>query len=107
MHRIVLVKFTGDSMADSPGADWHRRVRDLLDGLASEELDGALIDVSWTLGSYDAVVRVDLPSEQATTAFSLTLSRKLRAHTTTLTALDDDEMDFPMDFAARKNGLMP
>src|SRR4051812_12973373 len=105
MLRIVLLKLTVDSMVDKPGADWHRRIRRMLDDLASaSEIGGELVDVFWTLGPYDAVIQVNLPSDQAATAFALTASRKLRAQTTTLTAMHDEDMDAAMAYVHRKNG---
>jgi uncharacterized protein with GYD domain len=105
VKRIVLVKLTAASMSDKPGEDWHRIVESVVGELASsEELGGSLTDFSWTLGPYDAVIQVDLPSEEAAMGFSLTVSRKLRAETTTLTAVPESHMNSAMKFTNDQNG---
>jgi uncharacterized protein with GYD domain len=103
--RLVLVKLTADSMEDHPGADWHHRVRDMITDIARDERVGAeSVELFWTLGPYDAVVRIVVPSDAAAVAFSLTLGRKLRAATITLTELTEADMDVALQVTEGMNG---
>src|SRR5690242_12817153 len=90
VNAMVLARFSAASMPDNPSSDWHRTIRQMVVNVAGADgIDGEVRDVWWTLGPYDMVVVVDVPSPRAAAALSLTLSRKLRAETTTLTTLED------------------
>jgi uncharacterized protein with GYD domain len=107
MTSIVLVKLTPDSMPEKPSADWHDSVlRTQVEKLANcKEIGGQFRDLWWTLGPYDVVILVDVPDYQGLAAFSLTLSKKFRAQTTTLPALTTGEMASPMHTCEIKDGL--
>src|SRR5438094_9482911 len=94
MDAFVLARLTTASMPDNPPADWHARVHRMAAALAQAHgIGGTMRNLWWTLGPYDLVIVADVPSPQAAAAFALTLSRKLRAETTTLLTLDEHAMD--------------
>jgi uncharacterized protein with GYD domain len=109
MTPIVLVNFTPDSMPEKPSADWHDQVlREEVERLAScQQVGGQLRDLWWTLGSYDVVIVIDVSDPVKLAAFSLTLSEKFHARTTSLPALTTDEMNLPVETCQIKDGLSP
>ena len=106
MHLIILANFGPMSMPDKPGRRWHDQVRAMLDDVAeSEFIGGEVHDVWWTAGAYDLVIHAEVRGPVAAHAFSLTLSRKLRANNVALIAVPDDDVGPTFDYLEVRNGL--
>lgn len=102
---IILVRFGPQSMPDKPNRAWHAEKRAMFDDLAeSPQVGGDVRDVWWTLGPYDLVIEVQVRDQVAAHAFSLTLSRKLKADVTAMSTLRDAEVDPVFDFLEIRNG---
>ena len=77
----------------------------MFDDLAqSPQVGGDVRDVWWTLGLYDLVIEVQVRDQVAAHAFSLTLSRKLKADVTAMSTLRDADVDPVFDFLEIRNG---
>lgn len=102
---ITLVRFGPQSMPDKPGRAWHAQKRAMIDELAeAPQVGGAVDEVWWTLGPYDLVIEVVVRDQLAAHAFSLTLSRKLKADVTAMSTLRDADVDPVFDFLEIRNG---
>ena len=102
---MILVRFGPQSMPDKPNRAWHAEKRAMFDDLAeSPQVGGDVRDVWWTLGPYDLVIEVQVRDQVAAHAFSLTLSRKLKADVTAMSTLRDAEVDPVFDFLEIRNG---
>jgi uncharacterized protein with GYD domain len=102
---IILVRFGPQSMPDKPNRAWHAEKRAMFDDLAeSTQVGGEVRDVWWTLGPYDLVIEVQVRDQVAAHAFSLTLSRKLKADVTAMSTLRDADVDPVFDFLEVRNG---
>jgi uncharacterized protein with GYD domain len=88
-----------------PNRAWHAEKRAMFDDLAqSPQVGGDVRDVWWTLGLYDLVIEVQVRDQVAAHAFSLTLSRKLKADVTAMSTLRDADVDPVFDFLEIRNG---
>jgi uncharacterized protein with GYD domain len=102
---IILVRFGPQSMPDKPNRAWHAERRAMFDDLAeSPQVGGEVRDVWWTLGPYDLVIEVQVRDQVAAHAFSLTLSRKLKADVTAMSTLRDADVGPVFDFLEVRNG---
>ena len=105
MRMIVLLRFGPQSMPDNPTRDWRAQKRAMIADLAeSPEIGGELHDMFWTLGAYDVALYAEVRTPVAAHAFSLTLSRKLKAEHLALPALRDAEADPVFDVLQIRNG---
>ena len=105
MRMIVLLRFGPQSMPDNPARDWRAQKRAMIADLAeSPEIGGELHDMFWTLGAYDVALYAEVRNPVAAHAFSLTLSRKLKADHLALPALRDAEADPVFDVLQIRNG---
>jgi GYD domain len=94
MRFLVMFNLSIESLPVKPGEgdeDFHVVIEDSIHNVAGE-LEGEVERVWWTLGPYDLVALVSLPDEQQGTAFSVVLSKKLRVRTTSMVALESEEM---------------
>jgi uncharacterized protein with GYD domain len=102
---MILVRFGPQSMPDKPNRAWHAQKRAMVDDLAeSPQVGGEVLDVWWTLGPYDLVIEVQVRDQVAAHAFSLTLSRKLKAEVLAMSTLRDSDVDPVFDFLEIRNG---
>ena len=53
---------------------------------------GSLKEIYWTLGPYDIVAVSEAPDDESATAFALALGSQGNVRTTTMRAVDADEM---------------
>ena len=105
MRMIVLLRFGPQTMPDHPTRDWRAQKRAMVAELAaSPEIGGELHDMFWTLGAYDVALYAEVRNPVAAHAFSLTLSRKLKAEHLALPALRDAEADPVFDVLEIRNG---
>jgi uncharacterized protein with GYD domain len=105
MRLILLVKFGVLSMPDKPNREWRAQKRAMIDDLAeSEQIDGEVYDVWWTMGPHDLVIHARVGNQVAAHAFSLTLSRKLKAEVVGMSALRDNDVDPVFDVLYIRNG---
>ena len=105
MRLILLVKFGVLSMPDKPNREWRAQKRAMIDELAaSEQINGQVYDVWWTFGPHDMVIHVRAGNQVAAHAFSLTLSRKLKAEVVGMSALRDADVDPVFDVLFIRNG---
>jgi len=58
---------------------------------AAEKLGGKVVGMWVTMGQYDGVIVLDMPSEQAATLFALGMARQGAATTQTMRAFSEDE----------------
>src|SRR3954471_14269790 len=61
--------------------------------LSSEQIQGNLADLSWTLGAHDLVINADFPSAEQAAAFARILQEVLPASVETLTVLNATAVD--------------
>jgi uncharacterized protein with GYD domain len=59
----------------------------------ASQLGVKVVDIFWTLGSYDIVLVMEAPDDETLTAFTLKLSSLGNVKTQTLRAFRDKEMD--------------
>jgi uncharacterized protein with GYD domain len=105
MRLIVLLKLGPQSLPDRPTRNLRAQIRDMVDDLArSPQIGGQLQDMFWTLGPHDIVIVAEVRNPVAAQAFSLTLSRKLKAQHLGLPALRDGEADPVFDVLELRNG---
>jgi uncharacterized protein with GYD domain len=86
---IVLIQFTGQGIENI--ADTVRRADAVK--RAAKKHGCKVVDVYWTLGSYDGVVIVDGPDDASVTALLLDLGRGGNVRTQSLRAFDRAEME--------------
>lgn len=92
-------------MPDHPNREWRAQKRAMIDDLAeSEQIDGEVYDMWWTIGPHDLVLHVRVDDQVAAHAFSLTLSRKLKAEVVAMSALRDADVDPVFDVLYIRNG---
>ena len=58
---------------------------------AAEKLGGKVVGMWVTMGRYDGVIVLDMPSEQTATLFALGVARQGAATTQTMRAFSEDE----------------
>jgi uncharacterized protein with GYD domain len=89
MARFVsLVSWTEQGVANFQGTvDRAEEARQV-----ARELGGTVESVYWTLGTYDVVVTVDFPDEEAASAFWLKVGSRGNTRSVTMRAFDADEM---------------
>jgi uncharacterized protein with GYD domain len=105
MRLIVLLKLGPQSLPDRPTRRLRAEIRDKIEDLASSpQIGGQLHEMFWTLGPYDIALYAEVRDPVAAHAFSLTLSRKLKAEHLGLPALRDGEADPVFDVLELRNG---
>jgi uncharacterized protein with GYD domain len=106
MRLIVLLKFGPQSMPDHPNREWRAQKQSMIEDLVSSPaIGGQLHDMFLTLGPYDLVLSAEVRDAVAAEAFSLTLSRKLRAEHLALPALRGADADDVFDVLDIWNGV--
>jgi hypothetical protein len=105
----MLLKLTNESLNDDPGLGWATGLQSEIEGTGAEGVEGRveglqILDWSWTLGPFDAIISARVPSEVQAAELATILAKKARASTTTLTALTAEEMDSVLQVMGIHNG---
>src|SRR4051794_1174884 len=104
MRLIVLLRFGPESLPDHANRQTRASIQTKIEDLArSPEIGGQVHDVFLTMGPWDLVVYAEVRDPLAAEAFSLTLSRKLRAQHLALPALRGAEADGVFDVLEVRN----
>jgi uncharacterized protein with GYD domain len=105
MRLIVLLKFGPQSLPDHPDRQKRAAIQSMIEDFASSpQIGGQVHDIFLTLGPYDLAIYAEVRDAVAAEAFSLTLSRKLKAEHLALPALRGAEADDVFDVLQIWNG---
>ena len=105
MIYIILGRFTKDAAddlalppEDSPEKrSASARRQEIQDVIEHVSIGGALRDVYWTLGEFDAVITFQVATLKRAAAAALAIATRLGLGTTTLTGFGTDELQQVMD----------
>ncbi len=86
---IVLARFTDQGFRNVKQSPERAKSAIAL----GEELGIKIWDIYWTLGTYDAVLIVDAPNEEAMTTWALSVSSLGNIRTQTMRAFSADEVN--------------
>jgi uncharacterized protein with GYD domain len=86
---IVLARFTDQGVRNVKQSPERAKSAIAL----GEELGIKIWDIYWTLGTYDAVLIVDAPNEEAMTTWALSVSSLGNIRTQTMRAFSADEVN--------------
>jgi len=86
---IVLAKFTDQGVRNVKQSPERAKSAIAL----GEKLGIKIWDIYWTLGTYDAVLIVDAPNEEAMTTWALSVSSLGNIRTQTMRAFSADEVN--------------
>ena len=94
-----LSKATADSLAsDAPEKQSaEERESEIRSVVEHARINGTLEDVVWTLGEYDVVITIDVPSPEKGGAAALALATRIGISTTTLTGFKTASLQRVMD----------
>jgi uncharacterized protein with GYD domain len=105
MRLIVLLKFGPQSLPDHPDRQRRAAIQAMIENFAtSPQIGGQVHDIFLTMGPYDLVIYAEVRDPIAAEAFTLTLSRKLKAEHLALPALRGGEADDVFDVLEVWNG---
>ena len=69
---------------------------------AAKKMGVKVIDIYWTLGSFDGVLIFDAPNDETATAAMLHLSSQGNVHTATARAFDSNEIEKVIGLMSKK-----
>lgn len=107
MIYVILGRFSkdaADNLALLPGEAGRKsadeREEEIRAVVQHANITGTLVKVVWTLGEYDVVITIDVPSPEKAGAAALALATRLGISTTTLTGFEAASLQEVMDDAA-------
>ena len=99
-HFITLAKLS--AFGDADGFD--EQTTAITTALASEHIQGALVELYWTLGARDLVIVSEFETADHAAAFARVLREALRAEVETLVAIDARAVDAAAEAARTSLG---
>ena len=85
---VLLLKWTDQGIKNSK--DTVKRANDAKSYF--EKAKAKVLDIVWTLGPYDLVIKAEAPDDETMTAIAISLGKLGNVSTTTMRAFDETEM---------------